>query len=314
MTLNLKSGKHYPYLKPGNKPVYVHAMSSHPPCVIKAIPTGINNRLSAISSDEEVFNKAIPVYQKALDDSGHSYKLKFNPPKPNSKSNRKRSRNITWYNPPYDLRVETNIGRQFLKTLDESFPVGHVLRPLFNRNTVKLSYSCMPNISRVIDAHNKSEIEKSKPSTEDVKSCNCRIKNDCPLDGKCRERGIVYQATVIAEGKRHETYIGLTDTEFKMRYANHKQSFSKESLKNATELSKHIWTLKDQNVSYKLKWKIMGKAKSYSNVSKRCNLCLLEKYFIICHRDQATLNSRSELVSSCRHSAKFLLKNWHLGT
>ena len=39
----------------------------------------------------------------------------------------------------------------------------------------------------------------------------------------------------------NENYVGLTDTEFKLRYANHKQSFTKRTLQNATELSKYIW-------------------------------------------------------------------------
>ena len=39
VTLDLKSGKHYPFMKPGNKPKrYVHAKSNHPPCIIKHIP------------------------------------------------------------------------------------------------------------------------------------------------------------------------------------------------------------------------------------------------------------------------------------
>ena len=41
----------------------------------------------------------------------------------------------------------------------------------------------------------------------------------------------------------------------------------------------------------------------------RCNLCLWEKYFIICKPELAALNKRNELVSSCRHAKKFLLAN-----
>ena len=39
------------------------------------------------------------------------------------------------------------------------------------------------------------------------------------------------------------------------------------------------------------------------------NLCLWEKYFIICKPKMATLNKRNELVSACRHNKKFLLSN-----
>ena len=38
VTLDLKSGKHRPYSKPGNIPLYVHNKSDHPPSILKNIP------------------------------------------------------------------------------------------------------------------------------------------------------------------------------------------------------------------------------------------------------------------------------------
>ena len=70
----------------------------------------------------------------------------------------------------------------------------------------------------------------------------------------------------------------------------------------ATELSKYIWSLKDRNILYNIKWRKVKQASSYSNVSKRCNLCLWEKCFIICKPEMSTLNNRSELISACRYS------------
>ena len=69
-----------------------------------------------------------------------------------------------------------------------------------------------------------------------------------------------------------------------------------------------IWNLKDQNIKYDIKWRIVKQARSYS-VTKRCNLCLWEEFFILCKPEMSTLNSRNELSSSCRHARKFLLKN-----
>ena len=46
----------------------------------------------------------------------------------------------------------------------------------------------------------------------------------------------MYQAYVTSsEGTEH--YVGLTDTDFKARFANHKQSFRTEKYSNKTELS-----------------------------------------------------------------------------
>lgn len=84
-------------------------------------------------------------------------------------------------------------------------------------------------------------------------------------------------------------------------------SFKNEHYKHATELSKYIWNLKDKNVKYTIKWCKVKQAKSYTNITNKCNLCLLEKYFIICKLDMSTLNNRNELISGCRHYKKFLL-------
>ena len=119
VTLDLNSGKHYPYKKPGNKPKYVHAKSNHPLSVIKQIPESINQRLSNISSDETVFNQVAPDYQTVLEESGYQHKLKFQPGTQKERKKRSRRRNITWFNPPFDQRVKTNLGKKFLKIVDE---------------------------------------------------------------------------------------------------------------------------------------------------------------------------------------------------
>ena len=54
---------------------------------------------------------------------------------------KKRKRKIIWYNPPYSLNVKTNIGKIFFKLLNKHFLVNNSLHKIFNRNTVKLSYS-----------------------------------------------------------------------------------------------------------------------------------------------------------------------------
>ena len=109
--------------------------------------------------------------------------------------------------------------------------------------------------------------------------------------------------------RKTETYVGLTATDFKTRWRNHRASFNSEKSKNSTELCKHIWQLKDKNERhYNIKWKILAKAKPYSNFSKRCNLCTTEKHLIITKPELASLNKRNELISTCRHRRKFILR------
>ena len=307
VTLDLKTGKHLPYTKEGNVPLYVHKQSNHPPSILRNIPESINKRLSQISSDKECFDKTKSIYQDALTKSGYEYTLTYKDTAPDApRTRRKRQRNITWFNPPYSQNVETKVGKCFLSLIDQHFPKASPLHKIFNRNTLKLSYSCMSNVKSIISSHNKAQISKPVNPSEEISNCNCRNKNSCPLEGNCKERNIVYQAEVTTPQSK-ETYIGLCDTTFKERYRNHTCSFRNERYKNATELSKYIWSLKDRKINYEIRWRKIRQARSYSNINKKCNLCLCEKYFIICKPEMSTLNHRNELTSICRHSKKFLL-------
>jgi hypothetical protein len=168
----------------------------------------------------------------------------------------------------------------------------------------------MSNFKQNIDGHNKSKLSH-RAKTPDEKKCNCQKPSECPMSKICLAKSVIYQATVKTSDKRPtQTYVGLTENEFKTRYTNHKASFNNYEKRNSTELSKYIWNLKNNNISYSIRWKILKRARSYSNASKRCNLCIWEKYFIICKPDIATLNRRNELVSTCRHANKDLLKNF----
>ena len=109
---------------------------------------------------------------------------------------RNRSQNIIWYNPPFSENVKSNIG---IRLIDNYFPTGHnLLRKIFNRNTLKISYSCMPYVKQIIDGHNKTILKKDSqpPQDQAEKACNCRNTDECPLEGACLTKEVVYQATV----------------------------------------------------------------------------------------------------------------------
>ena len=106
-------------------------------------------------------------------------------------------------------------------------------------------------------------------------------------------------------------YIGASE-KFKERYRNHEKSFRHKIYSMETELSKYIWTLKEKNINYSIKWKIKKKTSGYNKTTKSCSLCLWEKYIICTYKDkQSLLNKRNELISKCRHGNKFLLKYFH---
>ena len=86
--MDLETNTYKPYTKPNTTPLYIHSQSNHPPTVLRNLPAGINRRLSSISCNQSVFDAAAPLYQEALDKSGHKFKLEFDPEaaKPSIKS------------------------------------------------------------------------------------------------------------------------------------------------------------------------------------------------------------------------------------
>ena len=70
---------------------------------------------------------------------------------------------------------------------------------------------------------------------------------------------IIYKADI-------ETSNRISETEVTSKYTNHTMSFRNRTHENALQLSKFIWSLKDQNKE--------------SSKSKSCNLCLWKKLVI----------------------------------
>ena len=236
------------------------------------------------------------VFQEALRNSEYEHTLKYEKVNASTANKAKnRSRNITWFHPPYSKHVATNVGKKFLLIVNDCLRQGHPLHKIFNKNTLKISYSCMPNPVAKITNHNKAILaNSSRISNDEINQCNCRKKSECPLDGHCLTSNVVYQATVVTD-KSTETYIGLTENHFKTRYRNHLASFKDKK-------NRYIWTLNEKNIGCDLKWRILARANSYSNTNKRCNLCIAEKYFIICKPQLCSLNSRNKLVNTYRHA------------
>ena len=192
-------------------------------------------------------------------------------PQETHKQRRNRQRNIIWFNLPFSKNVKTNIARSFLNLVDTHFPVGNKLHKIFNRNIVKVSYSCMSNVRSIITSHNTRIFRRSQSQNINTDNCNCRSKHACPLQNKCMSKDIVYKAIVITNNTQDtKHYIGMTSNTFKERYRNHIKSFTHKKYSNETELSKHVWHLKQNKTNFTIQWSIIKK----TGGSKRCNLCL----------------------------------------
>ena len=164
-------------------------------------------------------------------------------------------------------------------------------------------------MKKIISSHNK----KILSPREERLPCNCWKSKVCPFgrNGDCRKDCMVYQATVVPTDTQTpiETYIGMTEPPFKKRYFNHEKAFNRKEYMTDSELSKHIWRLKDKNISYDIIWKVIDRAPSFSPVSKVCSLCTLEKYYIMFRPDLASLNKHEEIFKPCIHRKFKLLEN-----
>ena len=187
---------------------------------------------------------------------------------------------------PFSISVSTRIGARFLEIIDKYFKEDNPLSRILNKHTIKVSYRTTPNMKQIITGHNTHHITKHKQQqqTTDIKTCSCPKSRTepCPLGGKCLSSCIVYQATVTEiESKKSETYIGLTADPFKVCYGNHKKAIKHVKYKTDTDLSNHTWKLKTENKPFKIDWKIIDRGKPFNPVSKICQLCTPDKYYLI---------------------------------
>ena len=86
--------------------------------------------------------------------------------------------------------------------------------------------------------------------------CNCAKGKKCPLDGRCLEESIVYQADIAHKNKNlvvEKLYIGLTAQTFKQRYSGHLHDFKYPKI-GGTTLSSYIEQLKIKNIEYTIRW------------------------------------------------------------
>ena len=167
----------------------------------------VQSRLSELSKTKRIFQEEIKPYETALCQAGHNEKLEYTNQYTFTSTSKKRNRhrNVIWYNPPFNKEVSTNLAAKFLRLIDKHFPKDSPLHRHFNRSTIKVSYSCLPNINNIIANHNKKVLKsQSNSSEENKKCCNCRAgPNNCPLNGKCLSTSIIYKATVQSEAPQN---------------------------------------------------------------------------------------------------------------
>ena len=123
---------------------------------------------------------------------------------------------------------------------------------------------------------------------------------------RCRSKNIIYKAEVITKTSC-KYYIGLSEPEFKKRYNNHTSSFKLERNVKPTLLSEHVKDLKRKGEEFKINWSVLKRAPAAKDGDAVCRLCLKEATEIA-FADANCMNRRNEILHTCMHKRKFLLK------
>ena len=127
----------------------------------------------------------------------------------------------------------------------------------------------------------------------------------------CMVDNLVYRATVTRTDTSHrETYTGCTYNPMKTRYNQHMTDINSLNEEHkGTTLSAYVRNLKRQGIPFNINWDIIKRAAPFNPITKICRLCISEKFHILFHPEDATLNQRSEFFSKCWHKEKHLLAN-----
>ena len=278
----------------------------------------IEHRISSLSSSQKIFESEIGTYEKALKNSGYDCKLEYKPITAKKKRIRTKRDKIMYFNPPFSKTIKTKVGKLFLKLIDDFFG-NTIFKKYFNRSTIKISYSTMNNVKNHIAKHNakissKFKCDDGDKKKKNEKECDCtrKFKGKCPLQGRCLQKSLVYQAHVTTtNNNKTMTYTGMTKNTFKQRFLVHNGTIEKRPTKEkVTTLSDHVWKLKDQKTPFKITWSVKAKAYSFSSGSRCCDLCLTEKMTILLAPKMFSLNQRNELLAKCPHMRYFCLNEY----
>ena len=136
--------------------------------------------------------------------------MKYHTPNENINNNkRNRKRHVTWFNSTFSFNVKTRV-----EIIRKHCLPHHKFNKLFICNTIKVSYSCIPNINAEINKTTKNTLGKPQEKHPDTQFCNCTNKKQCHLNGQCLTASIFYQTNIKVNipGYKEKAYLGVSET------------------------------------------------------------------------------------------------------
>ena len=90
----------------------------------------------------------------------------------------------------------------------------------------------MNNVSQIIKQHNRNASNKKEKQTN---PCNCRNKNECPLNGDYKVQNVIYKCTATQTFKQC-VHLRIAEGNWKHQLYNHRPSFKDKKHKNIIKL------------------------------------------------------------------------------
>ena len=94
-----------------------------------------------------------------------------------------------------------------MKLVVKHFPKHRKYYKIFIKNTIKLSYSCMPNIASIIIKHENNFLKENyhaQPTT-----CNCRDKVSCPINDRWPKECSVWKSRISISNETKYCFVRL---------------------------------------------------------------------------------------------------------
>ena len=84
--------------------------------------------------------------------------------------------------------------------------------------------------------------------TGNIKPCNCRKKDECPLNGQNLSQDTVHKCIASTSINPDKAFLETAEGDFKKRYNKGTKSFRHKWYSKGTTLSKYIWEIKKEYI------------------------------------------------------------------
>ena len=125
----------------------------------------------------------------------------------NTTTTKNQKRNIIWWNPPCSANVVKKARKLLHSLSDKHFPTHNMFHKIFKKHTVKIGYSCMPNMKTTINSHNH-KITYLKAITKE-RICNYTCTEKCPLSQNYLINNIIYKAVLTPTNLHYKEKISF---------------------------------------------------------------------------------------------------------